>query len=417
VALWQSLVFTGMAASAVALLSKLELDEDSRARMPSFFSALLIPFSGLALSVLSYPHTEALAFSALCLSFALCLKPGKGFRLLGCLLFIFALGVREDVGFHAFGHLMTFLVLSWLTKKTSPNWKPMLLAALIGFIYSAGVLVFQRNYFTGDNAFARIYSGDPAWAHLRADFVLMRIRNFLLLKPYISLPFLILIIYSIRRRNILMTVPILANIPWIAVNITAIAPSAGGMMAYYAYPLLSVFIWPIVLLRLLNEELNSAQKRELILLNLAIVLVSIITYRTSDGRKMFRAMNPVHLKLQWDGTYEMHKCTVDRFMNTELNRKMMGPEFGALFPSSFSRRDVLFETHETSEADFILLWNDGYYIKALVKDSSVQQSFEPASFNNKFYSIWKRKSAPSDVIDWARILSPCQSFKERNEVR
>jgi len=408
VGLWQALIFVGMAIAGILFLERSQLEPGLRESRWTFTAALLLPFSGLALSILIYPHTEAMAVSGLFVSFALWLDPRRWVQVLAWGIFILTLGVREDVGFHVFGLLMTFLVLAWWSKQAPEGWSRLLAAALVGFIYSAVVLKFQKVNFTGDDAFARIYSGQPAWAHVNVQFLAQRVFEMLIHKPYLSVPAVIYAVYAFRKKQILMAVPLLAYVPWVVVNLSAVAPTAGSLMSYYAYPLLALFIWPLVMLRLGAGRLSGAEQRGLVLLCVGMLVVSILGFRSAMGRRLFHWMNPVHLSLLFDGSYSEHKCVVEKFLSTGLGTKIMAPQYGALFPAEFSKAEVFFEPPEAVQKDYVMIWKDGYFVDKFEKDSGIRENFEKYFSDSSVNVIWKRKNAPEPAVNWGEVFAPCR---------
>ena len=415
--LWQALIFMGMALAGVLFIERSQLDAKVRHSRWTFFAALLLPFSGLALSILIYPHTEAMAMSGLFLCFALWLEDARWAHGLAWVIFVFTLGVREDVGFHVFGLLMTFLVLAWWSKQIPEGWKRLLLAALLGFVYSLAILKFQKANFNGDDAFARIYSGQPAWAHLSFEFLTHRLLEMLTHKPYLSVPAVIYMIYAARKKQILMAVPLLAYVPWVLVNLSAVAPTAGSLMSYYAYPLLALFIWPLVMLRLQAGRLSGAEQRGLVLFCVGMLAVSILGFRSAMGRRLFHWMNPVHLALLFDGSYDEHKCAVENFLKVGSGSKIMGQQFSALFPAAYSKTEVFFEPHEAVQKDYVMIWKNGYFIDKFEEEPGIRENFEKHFSDESVNVIWKRKNAPEPAVNWGEVFAPCREskMKMRNE--
>jgi hypothetical protein len=412
VGIWQGLLFAGMGIAGLVFVERAHLENSLRNSRWMWFVLLLLPFSGLALSILVYPHTEAMAMSVLFLSLALSLEENVLAQVSSWLLLVFALMVREDVGFHVFGLYMTFLVLAFVSQKLPTQWKKILTAAVIGFLYSIVVLKIQKSYFTGDNAFARIYSGDPAWAHVGVQFLAKRIGEFLIHKPYLSIPLVIYIVYVARTRSLVMAAPVLAFVPWLAVNLAAIAPTAGSVMAYYAYPLLALFIWPLVTLRLEGSELSSREQRNLVVLCASMLIVSLLGYRSAMGRGLFKWMNPINLSLLWNGKYEEHQCAVEKFLAAASGKRSMGPQYAALFPGRYSKEEIYFEPFEVLKSDHVMIWKDSYFVNTFKNDEGVREHFEKVFEDESVNVIWRRKLAKQPTIDWKNIFSSCREGKQ-----
>lgn len=413
VALWQGLLFAGMGIAGLIFAQRSSVDAALQKSRWMWCALLLLPFSGLALSILVYPHTEAMAMSAVFLSFALVLEENLLAQIGSWLLLLIALMVREDVGFHVFGLYMTFLVLSYLSKQSPAAWKRILTAAVLGFAYSVLILKLQKAYFPGDNAFARIYSGEPAWAHVNVPFLANRIGRFLAHKPYLSIPLVVYIVFAIRKRKWVMATPVLAYVPWLAVNLAAVAHTAGSVMTYYAYPLLALFIWPLVTLRLEGSLLPVREQRNLVVLCASMLIVSVLAYRSAMGKSLFRWMNPTNIALLWDGTYEEHQCAVEKFLAATSGKRSMGPQYAALFPSRYSKEEIYFDPSEVASSDYVMLWKDSYFVEQFEKDPEILKNFEKQFQDESINVIWKRKAATNFISkeNWAEIFAPCREKK------
>lgn len=399
-ALWQACIAVTAVMAAYLTYAR------SKEHNPKFFvykeilALTALPFSGLAIDILGYPHTESLAVSLMCLNISLLFTESKVTRTASWIFFALALGVREDVGFHYFALCMTYLVLAFITKKTCPKWPSLLAIAIIGFIYSAAVVVLQKKFFPGDNAFARIYSGTPPWQHIDASFLIDRLSQFFTKKTFISLPLLGLVLYAFKTRQIILVTPVFAFLPWLTVNLLAIAESAGTIMGYYAYPLLFIFCWPILSLDLTahDKEQSRSTKSDLIKFTGLMLLASIILYRVAPGSHAFRLLNPVNVKLLWNGTFERHKCVVESFVGSTNGQGKIGPQYGALFPSQYSRKEVYFDDHEVLNSNYVLTWKNGYFVDRLVNGKEFREIFEQSIQLNAPYEVWNRKNIKSSDL-------------------
>ncbi|MEY4066164.1 MAG: hypothetical protein RIR26_2372 [Pseudomonadota bacterium] len=410
VAIWQGILFAGMGIAGLIFMERSSAEFSLKQSSWTWCALLLLPFSGLALSILVYPHTEAMAMSALFISFGLILEKNHWAQCASWLLLVFALAVREDAGFHVFGLYMTFLVLSLWAKQLPQQWKKILAAAAVGFVYSVAILKLQKSNFTGDNAFERIYSGNPAWAHVNLIFLSKRLGEFLIHKPYLSIPLVIYSAFTVLQRKWVMLTPVLAYTPWLLVNLAAIAPTAGSLMAYYAYPLLALFIWPLVTLRLEGVALEIKAQRSLVLLCAAMLIVSVLGYRSALGRGLFKWMNPFNLALLWNGTYEEHACAVEKFLGATSGERRMGPQYAALFPGRYSKQEIYFEPEEALSSDYVMLWKDSYFVDKFEKHPSVLARFEKQFEDESANVIWKKRTAAplASTGEWSSIFARCR---------
>lgn len=60
----------------------------------------------------------------------------------------FALGVRGDVGFRSFALIMIFPVVAKLSGRLRPLWQTLLVAAVIGCLFSLTADTFQKGNLT-----------------------------------------------------------------------------------------------------------------------------------------------------------------------------------------------------------------------------------------------------------------------------
>lgn len=409
--LWQSVIFVLTALAGLLLIGRSNSSKTLKSGAWAFWTALLLPFSGLSLAILGYPHTEAMAMSCLFLCIALWCENSIWTQLVSWSVFVFALGVREDVGFHVFALFMTFLVLAKLSKQTPEIWQKLLVASMVGFIYSATAIFLQKKFFIGDDAFSRIYSGQPPWSHLSLSFVMNRLQDFIVKKPYLSLPTFVLIVVAIKKRQPIMLVPCLAYLPWIFVNLSAFSSAAGSLMGYYAYPLLSFFIWPLVLLRTGNERLPLDDRKNLTILCASMIILSIIGYRSSNGKRLILSMNPMNMSLMFDGSFERQQCVVNEFLKADTGSRIAGPQYGALFPSTLTRREVFIEPQEAAGKDYLLIWKGGYDEERLKTEEGMKDNYEPVYENKQFNLIWRKKDSKVSNISWPVVFNKCSELQ------
>jgi len=415
-ALWQSLIFIATALTGLRLVGTAQGCEKSASGVWAFLAVFLLPFSGLSLAILNYPHTEAMGMSILFLCLVLWTDSRDNvakknspnwINLIAWVLFVFALGVREDMGFHGFALIMTFLVLAKLFGRPPASWRTLLVAALIGFLFSIAAIIFQKANYTGDNAFARIYSGEPPWAHLSLKFFTTRVGDFLIKKPYLSAPMIVCAFYALKRRNPLLAVPLLAFLPWMVVNLSASAQAAGTLMGYYAYPLLALFVWPLFMLRFGKLTEPETESKKLIVLCAVMLILSIGAFRSSNGKRLFLAMNPLQAKLLFDGSFQRINCQVTRFLKNGGSNAIVAPQYAALLPGSLTKAEAFIEPNEAAGKDYILVWKDSYGEDRLKEEPGIKNNYEKIYGDTSVAVIWKRKATEVRDVAWAEVFAPC----------
>jgi hypothetical protein len=200
-------------------------------------------FNGLALAIARYPHFEMLAVGSFALfAVALFLKR----PVLAGAFFALCLATREDVGLHIFAVLFVYIALNrwrgvgWRDQRTE------IAFALAAFAYSGAILLAQAALSTGPTPVARIYFGDPPFAHLAIDTTVARLLGYALFRAYIILPAAVAAIWAILTRNPYIIVGYVAFLPWGLLQLVAQSDIAGTLSAYYAYPFMIASFWPLL---------------------------------------------------------------------------------------------------------------------------------------------------------------------------
>ncbi|HWW47934.1 MAG TPA: hypothetical protein VNZ94_08870 [Xanthobacteraceae bacterium] len=238
-AVFQGAILGGNGLLALTLFQRLMPLTGWRLALALFWSILFV-FNGLALAILSSPHIEALGTLLACW-FLLAFFDRK-FRRAGVLL-VFAAAVREDIGFH----IVAILGLIWLTAVVSKRSlfarNDIVIAMSAALALSLAGCAIKQIYFPGDDAFARIYSGSPPWAHLTSDLLVGRLKELFVARGFFVYPALVAAVASFYYRSLLPLLGFLAYVPWLAINIAAVSEYAGRLMLYYPFPFQISFFW------------------------------------------------------------------------------------------------------------------------------------------------------------------------------
>jgi len=203
-----------------------------------------LAFSGISLAAIGFPHYEPLYAGLAGLFLALLLR---GKWQWAALPFGLALLVREDCGLHLFGILILLFLCSWPASTLRPGRRRLLGYALAGLAFSIAEIILQKTFYHGDNALQRIYLGEPSFAHVTAALIKQRLGFYLHANKYILAPGLLLTALAGWRRSWLLLAGVVAVLPWVVVNFLAKSNEAGEIHTYYAFPLLVMLIWPLLI--------------------------------------------------------------------------------------------------------------------------------------------------------------------------
>lgn len=197
--------------------------------------------SGLAIAIARYPHFEPFGAACLLLSFvALALRH----RTVALVAFALALATREDLGLHAFGFLSLWVVAERLRGVPWRRNAWEIGFACAGLAYSAVALAAQHSAFPGNSSLARIYLGDPPFAHLTGGLLADRLAGWPAVHACILLPAMGALLWAGRTRDPFVLVGYAACLPWALLHLLAVAPLAGWMVGYYGFPFLIAMAWP-----------------------------------------------------------------------------------------------------------------------------------------------------------------------------
>jgi hypothetical protein len=198
-------------------------------------------FNGLALDIVRWPHFETFAAACLLLVFvALVLERW----MVATITFLFAVATREDVGLHAFSFLFVWIALNWFRGLPWRKSRPLIGFAVAGLCCSVAALIFQHWFFPTESSFARIYLGNPPFAHLTFKLLGARLCGWLVIHAAILLPIVVTFAWAARTRDPYPLGGFLACVPWALLQFLAAFRLAGMMVGYYAYPFLAALAWP-----------------------------------------------------------------------------------------------------------------------------------------------------------------------------
>jgi len=205
--------------------------------------AIAFSFNGLAIAQVRYPHFEILIVASLMLFLVAWWHKRP---ILAAFFFALCLICREDAGFHVVSVLGVLVVLNWFYGIPLSEQKRTLIFLVIAFAYSAGALLLTGILFPGQSNFARVYLGDPPFAHLDAGLAQLRTLVYLFGRSYIFLPAGCAVIWAIVARNPYLLVGYIACIPWTLLHFVAKSEVAGNLAGYYGFPFMVAAFWPLI---------------------------------------------------------------------------------------------------------------------------------------------------------------------------
>jgi hypothetical protein len=239
---------TGLAHGALAVAVFWLLARDYRWRRGgelslALFLAMAFSFNGLALAQIRYPHFEILIAAGALLFLVAWFE--RRFAL-AALFFVLTLSCREDAGFHLAAALALVAALNWRNGVPLAAQKATLWFLAAGFAYSLAAALLGLVFNPGQSSFARVYLGAPAYAHLSAHLIVVRLIGYVMFRAYIFLPAAVAVVWAIAARNPYLTLGYAAFVPWTLLHLLAKGDLAGSLSSYYGFPYLIASFWPLI---------------------------------------------------------------------------------------------------------------------------------------------------------------------------
>jgi hypothetical protein len=341
---WFSLtqgLWLGIIASAsLSLLQAGQPIKTARQAITLLGLSLAIALNGISMAILSYPHFE-LAIPALFLGFFALEREGHSRSAL--LVLFLGLLMREDAGFHYFG-FFSLTALAFLFHPSPMNKRRQ--AKFFGFLallclgYSLIAIAIQKGFFAdGDNALARVYLGDPPWAHLDRAFLIERLHFFVRHRLYILGPLILLLGLSVFRRSFLLSIGVVAVLPWLSLNLTAIAALPGSLTSHYAFPLIMALFWPLIAHRLSVDQQHAEQPFKGSLLDVSLVCLLSIGCYAADSQGNADDAPWRHFGPEWLGRIEKSHTALKGFLTANSGKSFVVDDAVVAILSSEIRAD------------------------------------------------------------------------------
>jgi hypothetical protein len=242
-------------------------------------AALAVAGATTAVMVSAAPHYELLVAIVMVGYLGALVKGQKRHLLLWIGLGVL---VREDAVFHLAG-LHACWSLACVLDKTMP-WRHVVRGTLVAIgLIGLGwvVLKVQRFMYPAEGAFARVYSGVPAYEHLDLATAWSRVAVLWTDRADVGLIFLVSIVLAIALRSWRLLAPMVSVLPWTALQLTAFAPAPASLFTYYAFPWIMVMAsWGIVAFGL---RVSYGTRKRVAVLTLVVCLLSLAAFRAYPG--------------------------------------------------------------------------------------------------------------------------------------
>jgi hypothetical protein len=97
-------------------------------------------------------------------------------------------------------------------------------------------MAVQDHFSAPQSTFSWVYAGDPAFAHLTPAFIANRLGSFLVHRPYVWLPLLMVCQSAIVLKNWYALIGVAAVLPWLLPHLLATTDWAGTLWIHYTFP-------------------------------------------------------------------------------------------------------------------------------------------------------------------------------------
>jgi hypothetical protein len=234
----------------------------------AIIAALAAAFGAIPVYATRLPHPE-MAIPAFALWFFIAVSQ-QAWRAAAVWLALCLL-VREDAGLHIFAVLALWIgVLIAREGWGAPRIEFLAVCALLTLTYAAVAFLVKHIWFPGSDALFRVYLGTPLLGHITAPFLLDRLRLYLTERTFVWLPMLITILWAWIRRDPLLSIGLIATLPWLVFSFLAVHSSPGGVAYYYGFPFWLSLAWPLVALSM--REATDRRMRALWPMSLLLVV-------------------------------------------------------------------------------------------------------------------------------------------------
>lgn len=313
--------------------------------------------SGLAVAILRFPHFEMLIVG-MAILFLVALHERR--YLLAGLFLLVALLTREDAGFHITGILAVIVVARRLLAMDRADEGIMLGFLAAAFLYSAAALAVQHACFPDNSSFARIYAGTPPFAHLTWSMIAERMTGWAVFRTYAVLPAAVAVVWAILAEKPYLFAGYASVLPWLALQLAAVAVLPATLSSYYAFPLMIASFWPLLGALGDRREATRSDQREIVV-GFALMIAATFTALSMQH-------NPN--KIGFADTFAMppdlaEQRTVERGVaalvqaRDALGIPLLDDGVASLAPDAFKAGDIIWNT-SPRRIDTAIYFEHGY---------------------------------------------------------
>jgi len=315
-------------------------------------------FDGAALAMIKFPHFEILISA----SFILFLIAWSQRRMaLACAFFAICLATREDAGFQICALLAVLAMLDrWNgVRGRWENGTLIFLAA--GFAYSVAAILVQRIEFPVRPLLMANYLGDPPFAHVTGQLVLIRFFGYFVFRTYIVLPALCAIGWAIAAKNPYIVVGYVAFIPWTLLQLLSVNDAIGTIPYHYGYPYLVASFWPLVGVLLASRRTGRPINIRGTLVGFAVIVAASFVGVSRQANPSGAALIPSFTGMPSfaEQSAVERAIRVLRSARAELGRIMVEDGVVALAPDDYAESETTWPD-APEPPDTVLYFPEGY---------------------------------------------------------
>ncbi len=411
-----------LALTASSIFALLSCNSKPTTASNAFIAAvsIVVAFNGVFLASIGFPHFE-IAIPALLVAFFAShinghTKTAIAFLCLGLLM-------REDAGLHYFG--LFFLLAGYLYfAKGRPISKEIRFYSLLAvscFAYSLLAISIQKIYFNvGDNALARVYLGDPAFAHISLNFLQERLDFFARNRLYILAPIILALFLSMYKKSWGLLVGVGAVLPWIIFSLLAISFQAGTLTSYYSFPVAIALFWPAIAYALFSQQNRGGLiKFRISTKDISVIaLSSLVFYAGSYGNHDRSPWNNFGPK--WIGQINSTHRSLDDFIQANGELKLIFDDSVASLLNSTAtplqwKYQLAFSNDDIKVSDAVL-FQPGAWLTGRVKEVASTAGFRYlCHLPNTQFAVLSRlanikKCQAAESIEGANVYTMAEIF-------
>jgi hypothetical protein len=193
------------------------------------------------------------------------------------------LALREDAGLHVAVLLVPLLFLDRAHAPSDLRRRARTFAA-IAVLGSTLAFAIHAVFLSGHDVFGLVYAGDPPFAHLTLEELGARLSFIVVHRPYLWAPAVLALVFAARTRDAHLAAGWLAQLPWLALQLSAAHESIARLYAHYPFPLLVSIGWPLVALGWRRGgDASQRERRTAIALTAACIALSLFGYWQDRG--------------------------------------------------------------------------------------------------------------------------------------